>query len=180
MGSGHWIGCRGPGWRVGFGMMGNMVRMGEGLEQGGSVAGAGPFQSPVWRPFTPNRHSRFGRNPADRCVRNVLDSGTPQAHLRLSPEYPCWMSRVWLVWVSGRGSVIGLPGCAPAGDSGALAATGWAKRVRVSEPMSRNSPFAATNEYRNSMGRPDGCGMISENAPRFQRGGADDEHSRQF
>ena len=39
LGSGHWVGYRGPGWRVGIGALDNMVRMGEGLEQGGSVAG---------------------------------------------------------------------------------------------------------------------------------------------
>ena len=40
-GSGHWVGLRGPGRRVGIGVLSNMVRMGEGLEQWGSVAGAG-------------------------------------------------------------------------------------------------------------------------------------------
>ena len=38
LGGEHWDGCRWPGWRVGIGALGNMVRMGLGLEQGGSVA----------------------------------------------------------------------------------------------------------------------------------------------
>ena len=41
LGSGHWDGCGGPGWRVGIGALGNMVRTGEGLEQGGSGTGWG-------------------------------------------------------------------------------------------------------------------------------------------
>ena len=40
LGGGHWDGSCGSGWRVGFGALVNMVRMGEGLGQGGSVTGA--------------------------------------------------------------------------------------------------------------------------------------------
>ena len=39
--SGHWDGSCGPGWRVVSGALGNMVRMGQGLEQAGSVTGVG-------------------------------------------------------------------------------------------------------------------------------------------
>ena len=86
-GGGHWAGWRGSGWRVGYGALGNMVRMGKGLEQGGGVSegvGAGGFQRARLRiaagsRFTDRRFTRRRSGPAPPPVRPWC-SGTPAFH----------------------------------------------------------------------------------------------------